>query len=381
MDFGLARWRGARQPPRAELDASPTVSQAAHRRGHDRRHVPVHGAGAARGQEADARSDLWALGCVLYEMATGRRAFEGRSQASLISAIMSVEPPPVSQVAPLAGAGRTRSARAHVPHEGSRGTCAQRARRRERATLDRRGRLSGRHARDAVARSSQARAGRLGTGGEPRPAVAPHARSGDAPLGASERRRACPCASRSLLPTQAAFSVFDDPCRVARRQAHCLSDRAGQLAARRCGCASSIRCRRDSCREPRVGSFPFWSPDGRSHRVLRRWGAQEARGGRRNAADPMRRRRAAVAAPGTRMAKSCFAGGAGPIFRVSAAGGEPKPVTTLDESRGETQHRWPSFLPDGRHFLYLARGQQQAPGMRSSCASLDGCRARAARLR
>ena len=54
------------------------------------------------GKEADARSDLWAFGCVLYEMATAKRAFEGKSQASLISAIMSSEPPPVSRLAPLA---------------------------------------------------------------------------------------------------------------------------------------------------------------------------------------------------------------------------------------------------------------------------------------
>ena len=50
------------------------------------------------GSEADARSDLWALGCVLYEMATGRRAFEGKSQASLIAAILEREPDPMGTV-------------------------------------------------------------------------------------------------------------------------------------------------------------------------------------------------------------------------------------------------------------------------------------------
>lgn len=44
----------------------------------------------------------------------------------------------------------------------------------------------------------------------------------------------------------------------------------------------------------------------------------------------------------------------GPLSRVSAAGGIPQPLTTLDKTRGETSHRWPYFLPDGKHFLYFA---------------------------
>jgi Tol biopolymer transport system component len=46
---------------------------------------------------------------------------------------------------------------------------------------------------------------------------------------------------------------------------------------------------------------------------------------------------------------------AGTLFRVSQAGGEPTAQTTLDESRFETSHRWPYFLPDGRHFLFFVR--------------------------
>jgi pimeloyl-ACP methyl ester carboxylesterase len=54
------------------------------------------------GREADERSDLWALGCLLYEMSTGRRAYEGSTQASLISSIMKDEPRPMTELAPLA---------------------------------------------------------------------------------------------------------------------------------------------------------------------------------------------------------------------------------------------------------------------------------------
>jgi Tol biopolymer transport system component len=48
------------------------------------------------------------------------------------------------------------------------------------------------------------------------------------------------------------------------------------------------------------------------------------------------------------------------LRQVSARGGEPKPATHLDTSRGEIKHLWPQFLPDGRHFLYLAVSQQTA---------------------
>ncbi len=49
-----------------------------------------------------------------------------------------------------------------------------------------------------------------------------------------------------------------------------------------------------------------------------------------------------------------FSSATGPLQKVSAAGGVAVPVTTLDPNKHETSHRWPWFLPDGRHFLYLA---------------------------
>ena len=51
-----------------------------------------------QGAEADARSDIFSLGCVLYEMITGGRAFEGKSQLSVLTAILEKDPDPVGQV-------------------------------------------------------------------------------------------------------------------------------------------------------------------------------------------------------------------------------------------------------------------------------------------
>ena len=51
------------------------------------------------------------------------------------------------------------------------------------------------------------------------------------------------------------------------------------------------------------------------------------------------------------------------LYRVPAAGGEVTPVTTLDRGKRENSHRWPQFLPDGRHILFFARSSAQHQGI------------------
>ena len=98
LDFGLAK-AGARDCRRRAVDAADDAADSP--RKELSRHVPVHGARTARGQEADARTDIFAFGAVLYEMLTGRKAFEGKSQANLIAAILKDDPPPMAASQPL----------------------------------------------------------------------------------------------------------------------------------------------------------------------------------------------------------------------------------------------------------------------------------------
>jgi len=103
MDFGLSRATGLAGSASGSgqtttpLSQSPTIAQALTAEGTLLGTFQYMSPEQLEGGEADARSDIWALGCVLYEMATGRRAFEGRSQASLIAAILEREPPPVAE--------------------------------------------------------------------------------------------------------------------------------------------------------------------------------------------------------------------------------------------------------------------------------------------
>ena len=103
LDFGLARGNvtgGAPGAPEGSIPSArsqtPTRAQPLTSEGTIVGTYQYMAPEQLEGKEADARTDLFAFGAVLYEMASARRAFEGRSQASLISAIMSSEPPPLS---------------------------------------------------------------------------------------------------------------------------------------------------------------------------------------------------------------------------------------------------------------------------------------------
>ena len=100
LDFGLARgFEGSGES--SELTAAPTMARDLTAEGSIIGTVPYMAPEQLEGKRADARTDLFALGSVLYEMVTGRKAFTGASQASLISAILTTEPPSPSATQPM----------------------------------------------------------------------------------------------------------------------------------------------------------------------------------------------------------------------------------------------------------------------------------------
>src|SRR5205807_4318980 len=101
LDFGLAKTTPAVAYGANGMSVQPTVSTPLTQQGTIVGTFQYMAPEQIEGGEADARSDIWAFGCVLYEMLAGAPAFSARSHASLIANIMQVEPPPLRQRQPL----------------------------------------------------------------------------------------------------------------------------------------------------------------------------------------------------------------------------------------------------------------------------------------
>ena len=98
MDFGLAKVESA---PVEAGSAVPTAEKPLTREGAVMGTVPYMAPEQLEGKTVDARTDIFAYGALVYEMVTGRRAFEGESQASLIAAIMGTDPTTFKESLPL----------------------------------------------------------------------------------------------------------------------------------------------------------------------------------------------------------------------------------------------------------------------------------------
>ena len=118
----------------------------------------------AEGKDADVRSDIFSLGAVLYEMASGRRAFQGKTTASVIAALLERDPQPISSgAADVAAIARPRGE--NLPGERSRRAISKCARRNASIEMDCGGRIASRRARAGGSETQEPRKTRVGACG------------------------------------------------------------------------------------------------------------------------------------------------------------------------------------------------------------------------
>ena len=344
LDFGLAKLREASVP---EQTVSMTLTTEGSIVGTFQYMAPEQ----LEGKAADARTDIFAFGAVLYEMLTGRKAFAGKSQASLISSIMTSSPAPVSSVQPLTPPGLDR--------------LVERCLRKDPEE------------RWQSARDLAEELKWVAEGGAPAALPSPGARQPKrlaaagwiaagvlalllAAVGVFEMRRGAdvpPPPVRFQIPlpkgatwtsagmpavspdgSRIVFSAYDESLRRIVLFLRALDSTAVQSLPGTDGAQGA-----------------FWSPDskqvaffsgGRLRKIAIAGGSPEIVCEMRNAVFPN----------GTwgRQGVMLVAFNGGPLFQVSDQGGDLKPATQLDAARGETSHGGPQFLPDGKHFVFQA---------------------------
>ena len=352
LDFGLAKAMAAPSPP-SSLTSLPTqhnLTQEGTILGTFQYMAPEQ----LEGKEADGRTDIFALGAVLYEMATGRKAFSGASQASLIAAILERDPPPITAVQPFSPTALDRLVKTCLAKAP-----ADRWQSAHDVELQLRGIAEGLSGSPASPVSASRRRGR--TAWLPWAVAAVAVASAAAVLWTRPAREAGSSGTIRFAIPPPPRTTFSDWGEGTGLQ---LSPDGRSLAFVGYGANGPPRIwvrplSRDEAKpvEGTEGaSSLFWSPDGE-------WIAFFA---------PQRLGRVR-AAGGTPVTICELAGGVGrsgswgaagqilfadvqgeAIYSVSADGGRPQPVVQSDPEHGNFRVVWPSFLPDGRSFLYLA---------------------------
>ncbi|MET1083539.1 MAG: protein kinase, partial [Burkholderiales bacterium] len=356
LDFGLAKTEapvvdGARQSMLATTPASLTGVGAI--LGTLQYMAPEQ----LEGQKADARTDLFAFGTVLYEMLTGRKAFEGKTSTSLIGAILKDESPPVSRVCPLSPTSLDRDVKKCLAKDPDA---------RWRSAFDLHDELAWIAADSssaaavvaAVARPWRERAGWIA-------ALSVALLSAALWMLGSGARGAAASDQREMrlqiaTPPGASLSGFAiSPDRRSLVYQATIEGRS-QLWIR--ALDSETARPLDGTEGAWFLATPFWAPDGRSIgfftidelkridldgglvQTLAR--AQESRGG----------------TWGTKGTILFAAGSAGSLNAVPAVKGTTMVVSRVERPQ-QAGHRFPHFLPDGEHYLFCALGAPEGRGV------------------
>ena len=320
------------------------------------------------GKDADARSDIWALGAVIYEMVTGVRPFQGDTAASVMGAILKDAPRPIVKAQPL-------TPRLHRP--SGRPLPRERSRERWQAAADVHHALSWiGEGGDAPSGSTSPRVGRALLLSTTAASLLIAALMANAWLFQS-REVPTEVSRLSLLPPPGA-RLSAPPASVVSAQVAMSPDaRLVAFVAQQGGGRPGLWIRSVDSLDARLlagtedATYPFWSPDSKSLGYFSRAKLRivELAGGSS---------RTLTEAPVDTLGGTWNREGVilftpatvNVIYRVSTNGGPATPVTQLDASREETSHRFPSFLPDGKHFIYTVRSaRSQNWGI--SIASLD----------
>ncbi|MEO5937367.1 MAG: protein kinase, partial [Terriglobales bacterium] len=295
------------------------------------------------GRDSDARSDIFAFGLVLYEMIGGRRAFEGKTQASIVASILALEPPPLSSIQP-----GTPTPLNTIVH-----TClAKDPDDRFQTAHDLKLQLQVLTAMDLTGPRTALQAGKAKAWLPWSLAAIFVLLAAGAGLWAWKLASAPVKVVRGTLmpPGGGSFATFNI--------AQVSPDGNYVVYGASVNGVNQLWLQSMDSETPmpmtgtEAATFPFWSADSRSigffsgSRLKR---AEVGGGPAQTICDVIDGRGGSWNADGVII----YGARISPIMRVSAAGGQPIPVTEFDKTKNHGTHRWPWFLPDGKHFIYM----------------------------
>jgi serine/threonine protein kinase len=338
LDFGLAKSMllASSDSTASEL---PTASNPLTKEGTILGTIPYMAPEQLEGKETDARTDIFAFGAVMYEMASGRRAFEGKSQAGLIAAILSSQPdrllqpdvPPILEHTIRTCLAKDPSDRWQTAHDLM---------------------IQLKWCVEATTPTmTEAPAGRRWKSYERILWIIVVAILGSL-FFFSYSKKSLETQSIGFFVPPPANATFNDSIAISpdgRILAFVATDASGN---------TSLWIRSVEALEPRVlpgttgASAPFWSPDNRFIGFFADGGLRKVElstGSSQTiceAADPR------GGTWGRHRTILFSANGGSGLYSVAESGGNVSQVTFLSEKREEASHRFPSFLPDGHHFLY-----------------------------
>lgn len=361
LDFGLAKLR-QETAPTAPLSQLPTAEGGLTAHGTILGTLQYMAPEQLEAKEADGRTDIFAFGTLVYEMATGKKAFEGQSQASVISAIMSSDPPPISALQPMTPAALDRVVkRCLAKDREDRWQTARDLHVELKWIAD--GALEGAKAMVTDARPAVTR-GRsillwtltgVVLGVLLASVTTAYLNRAETPAAQSLRRLAVslPLAVQLVAQDQQGLELSPDGKQLV-------------FAGRRAGVTQLYRRAMDQLEaSPIPGTegavLPFFSPDGQ-------WVGFFAGGKLKKVAlmggtpVPLCDTTGLQGADWGLDDMILFSSGDGAgLRRVPAAGGSPEPVTKLDSSQGELDHTFPHILPGGQVLLFTTASDYTHP--------------------